>query len=75
MIKIEQIIELEKANPKRLREYCYYDGCPTRWERGDIEATDIEKGKIAYVCEGCDSKIWYQLRFNEKGGKPNGNVI
>ena len=73
MIKIETIIELEKANPKRLREYCYYDGCPTYWTRKDIDESNIKKGRIPYYCSECDFRIYYTLRTEIKEEKKDLN--
>lgn len=62
-LKIEQIIELEKANPMVLRDYCYYDGCPTDWYRKAIEES-IKGERISYWCVECETKRYYSLKRN-----------
>ena len=71
-LKIEQIIEIEKANPQRITEFCYEYGLPTQWFREKLTPKDLERGYVTYKCEACLTTMKYNLRepnINEKGGQ------
>lgn len=50
----------EANNPKTLKDYCNYDGCPTTWYR--MEDHPDKKGKVLYECRSCESQRKYDSK-------------
>lgn len=61
-MRIENLTELEKLNPKTRRDYCYYDMIPTDWIRGTITRDNVKNNLIPYSCDVCHRKAHYTLR-------------
>ena len=57
---LERIIDIVLQTPTTLIDYCYYDGCPTDWNRGLIlNRKDGET--ITYHCLECGTKRHYNI--------------
>lgn len=57
---LQKLIELAMNTPETLKDYCYYDGEPTDWNRGLLNHR--KNGEyIAYWCDECGTKRHYNL--------------
>jgi len=72
VLRIEQIVEIERENPQRIMEFCNTYGSPTQWYRRTLTPKDLERGYTTYKCEACHSTMKYPLRepnTQMKGGQ------
>lgn len=66
MKPLESLTDLERLNPLQIREYCYEDGALTLWKRNQLTEKDINNQKIPYYCEGCESKLYFNLERGKR---------
>ena len=62
LTEAHSLTELERFNPRTVREYCYRDGCPTDWTRKDIDGKDVRVMLIPYYCDSCADRGYFRLR-------------
>lgn len=64
---LQKMINLALTTPDTLKDYCYYDGCPTNWSRGMLDHK--KNGEyLVYRCDECHTKRHYNLtKLREMG--------
>lgn len=57
---LQKMIELAQTTPMELKDYCYYDGAPTIWNRGILNHRKNAE-YLDYHCDECGTKRHYNI--------------
>lgn len=57
---LQKMIDIALNTPEIIRDYCYYDGEPTNWNRGLLNHKKNAE-YLSYHCDSCGTKRHYNL--------------